>query len=123
MPPEDTRVEPTFQSDERTSLGEWLDYHRATLLQKCEGLTPEQLATASVPPSTLSLLGLLRHMLLVEWWWFEHVFADGPAPQPFDTYDDPEYEFIHLDAEVVEPTKARFLEECEHSRSIVAAAS
>jgi hypothetical protein len=89
---------------------------------KCEGLTPAQLATASVPPSDLTLLGLLRHMLLVEWGWFEHVFADGPAPQPFDTHDDPEYEFTHLEPEVVEPAKTLFLQQCEHSRAIVRAA-
>jgi uncharacterized damage-inducible protein DinB len=123
MAPDDARVEPTFISDERTALSEWLDYHRATLLLKCEGLTPEQLATASVAPSGLTLLGLLRHMLLVEWWWFEHIFADGKSPEPFDTSDDPEYEFTHLEADVVEPAKSRFLQECEHARTIVRTAS
>jgi Protein of unknown function (DUF664) len=43
-------------------LAGWLDFHRATLEMKCAGLTPAQLATRSVEPSTLSLLGLVRHM-------------------------------------------------------------
>jgi uncharacterized damage-inducible protein DinB len=122
MPTEVGRVDPALQSDEQTSLTEWLDYHRATLLQKCEGLSGEQLALASVPPSNMTLLGLLRHMLLVEWWWFEHIFANGPAPEPFDTHDDPEYEFTHLFPVQAETDTARFIEECEHSRGIVSAA-
>jgi uncharacterized damage-inducible protein DinB len=116
------RTEPPLTSDERTSLTGWLDYHRATLLEKCEGLTGEQLATPSVSPSNLTLLGLLRHMLLVEWWWFEHIFSGGSAPEPFDTLGDPEYEFTHLIAEHAEADKALFIAECERSRQIVVAA-
>ncbi len=119
MPSEVPRVDPPHVSDERTSLTAWLDYQRATLLQKCEGLSGEQLVRASVPPSNLTLLGLLQHMLLVEFWWFEHIFAGGTAPEPFDTHDDPEYEFTHLDPEGTDAVRARFIEECEHSRQIV----
>jgi hypothetical protein len=43
-------------------LDPWLDFHRATLLTKCDGLTDQQLKIRSVPPSSLSLLGLVRHM-------------------------------------------------------------
>jgi hypothetical protein len=123
MPPDVTREEPSFVSDERASLTAWLDFHRATLLLKCEGLTGEQLALASVPPSNLTLLGLLQHMLLVEWWWFEHIFADGPAPSPLDTGEDSEYEFTHLDPGTAVAMKESFLAQCERSRAIVAAAS
>ncbi|MER6784660.1 DUF664 domain-containing protein [Streptomyces sp. NPDC000658] len=45
------RTEPAQNADERTMLEGWLDYHRQTLAQKCEGLTDAQLRTASVPPS------------------------------------------------------------------------
>ena len=64
------RVDPDRIADERVALEQWLDFHRATLLQKCAGLTAEQLKQRSVPPSTLSLLGLVRHMTEVEMWWF-----------------------------------------------------
>ena len=47
-------------------LQSWLDFHRQTLLGKCGGLDADQLATRSVPPSTLSLLGLVRHLTEVE---------------------------------------------------------
>ena len=65
--------------DERTSLESWLEYHRATLLIKCAGLTADQLVTRSCPPSPLSLLGLVRHMAEVEAWF--HVFDAKPAGQ------------------------------------------
>ncbi len=58
------------QCGERDALEAWLDYHRDTLLLKCSGLTAEQLKEKTVPPSTLSLLGLVRHMTNVERWWF-----------------------------------------------------
>jgi len=64
------RVDPPTTADERQQLESWLDFHRETLLWKCEGLTDEQLKTASVPPSTLTLLGLVRHMAEVERGWF-----------------------------------------------------
>ena len=50
------RIDPPWIADEMPMLQAWLDYHRATLLAKCAGLTDEQLATASVPPSPLTLL-------------------------------------------------------------------
>jgi hypothetical protein len=51
-----------------------LDWHRSTLLWKCAGLTGEQLALASVPPSNLSLLGIVRHMADMEQTWFRICF-------------------------------------------------
>jgi len=64
------RTEPDRIAGERKSLKQWLDFHRETLLTKCAGLSSDQLKTRSVPPSGLSLLGLVRHMTEVERWWF-----------------------------------------------------
>jgi uncharacterized damage-inducible protein DinB len=55
---------------ELATIREYLSNYRLTLGLKCEGLTPQQLATRSVPPSTMSLLGLVRHMARVEHNWF-----------------------------------------------------
>src|SRR3978361_87987 len=55
----------------------FLDYHRATLARKCAGLTDEELRRQSMPPSTLSLLGLVRHLAEVERAWFRRVFEDN----------------------------------------------
>ncbi|MFD8494012.1 DinB family protein [Amycolatopsis sp. NPDC059657] len=79
------RPDPPRQGDERETLRVFLDFHRATLAMKCEGLGDEDLRKQSMPPSTLSLLGLVRHMAEVERNWFrrvlnsediEHVWSD-----------------------------------------------
>src|SRR3954447_1344089 len=72
----------TAPDDERQSLEEWLDYHRATLLMKCEGLAPAELDRASCPPSELTLLWLVRHMIGVEDWFHSFDDDDEPAPDP-----------------------------------------
>jgi hypothetical protein len=56
------RHTPPHIADARTMLENWLDFHRATLTPKAEGLAPEQLCTAWAPPSTLTLQGLMHHM-------------------------------------------------------------
>ncbi|MFD3946682.1 DinB family protein [Streptomyces sp. NPDC058579] len=76
----DPRVSPPHLGDERETLRAFLDYHRATLARKCEGLDDDQLRERSMPPSTLTLLGLVRHMAEVERAWFRRVFEDGEAP-------------------------------------------
>ena len=80
------RVDPPRVSDEVTSLLAWLDYHRATLRRKADGLTQEQLAQR-LPPSELTLGGLVKHMALVESSWLSRVFLDEPMIAPFDTVD------------------------------------
>lgn len=60
-------------TSERGTLVRYLEHYRATLELKCDGLTPEQLATAAVPPSRISLLGMVRHLARVEQSWFRRV--------------------------------------------------
>jgi hypothetical protein len=87
---------------EREMLQGMLAWHRATLLHKCAGLTPHQLATTSVPPSGLSLLGLLRHLRKVERiWWRTRVAGDPVAPlHGFGSGEA-------LDFDVIDPASAR----------------
>ena len=73
--PEVARADPPTVAGERQAVESWLDYHRATLLYKCQGLTGDQLARRAVGPSSLSLLGLVRHMAEVERAWFRRRFA------------------------------------------------
>lgn len=74
--------------DERSALVRVLDKYRLTLEMKCSDLTPEQLAARSVPPSPMSLLGLIRHMADVERYWFRQVMAGLDAPRRFRTSED-----------------------------------
>ena len=78
---------------ELATLREYLTAYRLTLGLKCEGLTPEQLATRSVPPSTLSLLGLVRHLAKVEHTWFQRLRGNPDAPRLYKTAEDPDLDF------------------------------
>ncbi|WP_460849180.1 DinB family protein [Nocardioides ultimimeridianus] len=69
---------------ELATYREYLTNYRLTLAMKCEELSPEQLATRSVPPSTMSLLGLVRHMAKVEHSWFQRALQGNlDEPRPF----------------------------------------
>ncbi|MEU6526367.1 DinB family protein [Streptomyces sp. NPDC046924] len=93
------RREPATTADERPMLEDWLEYHRQTLALKCEGLTDEQLRTASASPSELSLMGLVRHMAEVERHWYRKILAaDDPGPI-YCTEADPDGDFHPTEAD------------------------
>jgi uncharacterized damage-inducible protein DinB len=68
-PPAGPLADGPLTGDDRAVLEGYLAHQRATLLRICAGLTAEQLAARPVPPSTLSLLGLVRHLTKVERVW------------------------------------------------------
>ncbi|MGW1376820.1 DinB family protein [Streptomyces sp. NPDC002446] len=74
------RLSPPVRAGERETLRAALDFHRATLAMKTDGLSDEQLRRRSMPPSTLSLLGLVRHMAEVERTWFRRVINGEDIP-------------------------------------------
>ena len=118
MPDEVERRDPPYQADERSMVENWLDYHRATLANKCAGLPDERLAERSVPPSGLSLLGLVRHMAEVERSWFRNGVADEGAPPLYYSDADPDGDFDNVaDADVAEAF-ATWQAECDHAREI-----
>jgi uncharacterized damage-inducible protein DinB len=73
---DDDRPEPPYTGDERTTLTGFLDFQRATLEWKCDGLADDQLRRRPLPTSEMSLLGLVRHLTDVEQSWF-HVSLEG----------------------------------------------
>ena len=85
-----TRVDEPRTGDERPMLEGWLDWHRQTLLMKAAGLTADQLKRASVEPSNLTLLGLIRHMTEVERSWFRKRAAGDPQATTIYCTDDNE---------------------------------
>ncbi len=97
-------------------LQAFLDWQRATLLYKCAGLAGEQLARQAIPPSDLSLLGLVRHMTKVERAWFRQRFAGEPVGYPYGP--DPQAEFEQTD-----PAYARLTEEINLADAAAANAS
>ena len=116
-----SRPRAPYVADERPMLEAWLEYHRATLELKCAGVPVERLAERSVAPSSLSLLGLVRHMADVERRWFRRCLADEDAPPLFRADDEPNAAFDRADGADVEAAFAAWRAECEHARGLVAA--
>ncbi|WP_308250047.1 DinB family protein [Sphaerisporangium fuscum] len=111
------RIGPPLQGGERETLRAFLDYHRATLAMKCEGLSDDELRRQSMPPSTLSLLGLVRHMAEVERTWFRRVI--GGEDVPFVWSDKRDYQEAY-DASRSTRSEAfdAWQAEVEHSRRV-----
>jgi uncharacterized damage-inducible protein DinB len=110
------RVEPDLLADEKQALDEWVDFHRATLLMKCEGLTAEQLKAPSVEPSALTLLGLVRHMSEVERGWFRRHAAREDIAFHYSREDSPEADLLEVEAADAAEDIAHFVAECQRSR-------
>ncbi|MCX4744667.1 DinB family protein [Kitasatospora sp. NBC_01287] len=87
------RLDPPFAADEGTMLASWLDFHRKTLALKTAGLTGEQLKRRPVSPSTLTLLGLVRHLAEVEHYWYQVVLLGGEPTYLYGTAEDPDFDF------------------------------
>ena len=116
------RNEPATTAPEREMLDGWLDYHRATLAWKCEGLDDEQLRTRSVTPSGLSLLGLVRHMAEVERGWFRNTFRGEDAPPLFYSDEAPDDDFDALDSASTAEVFEIWHGECDHARKVASGA-
>jgi uncharacterized damage-inducible protein DinB len=116
------RQEPSFVLGERDMLEKWLDYHRTTLLLKCEGLSDEERKSRPVPSSKLSLHGLLRHMAEVERGWFRCTLLREPdAPSLWYDPAVEDSEFVPLDEADWDADLKAWQAECEASRSAAAA--
>ncbi|WP_370864555.1 DinB family protein [Nocardioides agariphilus] len=92
-PEDDPREAETNARGEKAVLAEYLDHYRKTLEMKCDGLDAEQLARRSVPPSTMSLLGLVRHMAAVEHSWFQRQMQAKDEPRLFGKNEDRDADF------------------------------
>lgn len=97
---QDPRVDRPPQADERTTLAAFLRWQRDTLKLKCSGLDAGDLARRAAGRSTLSLLGLLRHLAEAERFWFRQVMAAEELPPLFSSPDDPDGAF---DGAVADP--------------------
>src|SRR5919205_576891 len=109
--------------DERVTLTEFLRCQRLTLEVKCQGLDAEQLARRSVEPSTMSLLGLVRHLADVERGWFRRRFAGQDVPKRYQTAEHPDGDFdgAVADPAVVEEAWAAWREEVAFAEEFTAA--
>jgi hypothetical protein len=116
------RIAPPLEADERTTLTAFLDFQRATLAVKCDGLTDDQLREQAVLPSGLSLLGIVRHMAEVERNWFRPVLGGEEMSTIFAPGMDWEAAFRDVATASVPEAFSTWRAECEHSCALVAAA-
>jgi len=124
----DPAQDPRFASQEelhgeRATLLDYLRAYRLALEMKCDGLDAEQLARRSVPPSTMSLLGLIRHMADVERHWFRAVMAQADAPPRYwsDDIEDADWAGAVPDPAVVADAWRSWREEVAFAEQYVAA--
>jgi uncharacterized damage-inducible protein DinB len=92
-PEEDPRESTEQPVGEKDTLRDYLRVYRLTLEMKCSGLDAGQLAQRSVPPSTMSLLGLVRHLAAVEHHWFQRVLQGQDVPRLYRPDGDRDHDF------------------------------
>jgi uncharacterized damage-inducible protein DinB len=118
---DDPRQTGPTQGGERAVLAEYLRAQRLTLEMKCDGLTPEQLARRSVEPSTMSLLGLVRHLADVERGWMRRTMAGLDATPLWRLPDtDGDFDGAVADPDVVAEAWSRWREECAFTDDFLA---
>ena len=117
------RNDPCIAADERTILVAFVDYHRATLLMKADGLDDEQVRRPSVAPSTLNLLGLVRHMAEVERHWFQRVMENREAPPIYYTDEDEDLDMLPPPEATLEDAVSTLRGEISISDAVIAAHS
>ncbi len=114
------RIDPNRLSSEKQALDEWVDFHRATLLMKCQGLSARQLKTRSVEPSSLTLLGLVRHMSEVERGWFRRHAAREDIDFHYSNDENPDADLLDVDDADASADLAHYVAECALSRAATA---
>jgi hypothetical protein len=102
------RVPEPRTADERELLLGWLAFHRNALEAKCAGLSPEQLVLMSAEPSDLSLLGLVRHMTEMEYYYLAHALAGGETTPVYCTDDEPDADLLGLTPAMVADSMQRW---------------
>jgi hypothetical protein len=111
------RVEPPHVSSELTMLNSWLDYERATLLSKLEGLTDAQAAQRTVPSDT-TLHGIVRHLTTIEQWWFVECIAGLKEPYPYYDGEEIDWDWELDRSEGLRADVDRYVALCERNRRI-----
>lgn len=120
---EDTRTDLPMTAGERETLESWVEMYRATVPLKVAGLTGEELCRRSVPPSTLSLLGVVRHLTEVERYWYTDVVRGQDSPDVYSHRGSPEGDFDDGTPESAPDDLATYAREVEQARRHAAAVS
>jgi hypothetical protein len=109
------RVPEPRSNDERELLLGWLAFHRNALAAKCDGLSDEQLVAMSAEPSDLSLLGLVRHLTEMEYYYLVHAIAGGGTAPIYCTDEDEDADILGLTVDMAKPSLDRWRDECRNA--------
>lgn len=115
-----TRPDPPTAGDERAILLGWLAFHRETLAMKCDGLSRQQLITMSIPPSDLSLLGLVRHLTEMERGYFVYGIGGGTFQLVYCTDENPDADIAGVADADPDADFATWQAECAHADRLIA---
>jgi uncharacterized damage-inducible protein DinB len=118
------RADPPLRAGEADTLIGYLAFHRATVRQKIDGLSAEQLR-ATLAPSTMTLGGMVKHLALVETWWFNEVLLGNPQIEPWASVDwdaDADWDWHSADDDSPEQLRALFDSATAASDEIISAA-
>ena len=115
---EDRRSDGPMTGSERAVLDHWLDLYRDTVLLKIAGLEAEQLARRALPPSSLSLIGVVRHLTEVEAYWLRVVLHDEQdVPDYYCTPDNPDGDFDDVEPATAARDVATYRDEVQRTRA------
>lgn len=117
---EDTRTDGPMTGSEREVLDHWLDLYRDTVLLKIADLGPAELCRRSVPPSTMSLMGVVRHLTEVEAYWLRVVLMDEDVPDYYCVPESPDGDFDDTDPATAAAEVTAYRAEIERTRAIAA---
>src|SRR6478735_871769 len=121
--PDDFRTRVPDSGGELTLLEAMLDFHRGTMRWKLAGLTPDQLVARSVPTTSLTMIGLARHLAENEQWWFRRQAAQLPLEDLYCSEAFPDGDFDLISVETAYDDLAAFDAEIVASREAVAGLS
>lgn len=113
----ETRSQPPFRSSEKETLLGFQSFLRETIVHKCVGLSEEQMRSTPTV-SSMSLLGMVKHLTIVERYWFQGVFLDADVDLPWSE-DDPDGDWRTNESDTAEAAVAAYIAESEISDQIV----
>ena len=113
------RTSPPFVADEARMLLAWLVYHRGTLAMKCEGLSEQQLKQRPISTSTMTLLGLVRHVTDVERYWMRQIVLGHANIETYYSDESPDGDFDDLHDTSVADVVATWIAEGRHTVTVV----
>lgn len=114
---------PEVAAGERRTLEQFLDFHRAAVVETLAGVTDEEAARQALPATELTVGGIVKHLAAVEDLWFNHKLLDAPSAEPWRSapFDqDPDWEFHSAAENSVAELRELYLGACEASRGIAA---